>query len=240
MRITVATGLVLLTIGCSKGASTPTSPSGPTAPPPVTSVTVTLTRDLMNLGDSQTATVSPSVAGTWSIEPAALASASQDGRITGNASGRGKVIFVTSAGVRGEADLRVVPAYSGTWAGFHVVERCAQTEGLADENICGDVPPNRDYPIDARFQQSGALVTGTLRLGELPRSVEVTVPIADDGAITIATHIVFGSSTFQLSQVRLNTADGRTLTGTMSQRFTDTQTTGEVRIESVIRTMQRQ
>lgn len=225
--------LALLMPAC--GDQSPTSPSPTPAPSGPTNLSVSIPRELLNMGDTMPASVSPTVAGTWSTEPAGIAEITTSGQITGISAGRTTVVFTaTSNGARGSAPLRVVPAFNGNWTGIHRVTFCEQSGGWLEANACSELQPNREYSIQLQLQQVDDQVTGRLRF-DAAFSESFSAHISDDGHVRFRTTIRDGDVTVDVRDADIvSTEIGRITGAGFNTTWTQAGVSGDARTASVI------
>jgi hypothetical protein len=99
----------------------------------------------------------------WSVEPAGIVTVDRQGRVTPDANGTARVI--ATLGERSAFNpIRVLPDYSGTWAGEYVITGCS---GAPDFRTCsrlmfGETPNRIRYPFTLTIAQDRDLISGTL------------------------------------------------------------------------------
>ncbi len=239
--------LAVLTTTCAGSSNTSDSPT-PTgassivvSPPTVSSITVTLANPTViratttnvtgnaTLSDGST----QAIASGWRSDSTSVASVTDTGAVTAVAAGLAN-IFVELGGRRGQAQLKVVHDYRGTWAGTNTVLTCTQTAALPT-NFCPRFQPgtNARFPMGSvvtqaadaliwRMWESTNNATGISTYGP-PTSVLV----ASDGSVTITHSRVSDYTSFGYPGLVLEGTDTWTfnmtgdggITGSGSSRF---------------------
>lgn len=178
-------GLTLLTVACGGDNAAPS--------PTTSAVSVTLTSPI-RIGQSVQATgtatlssgQSQAVTTGWQSDVPSVARVSDAGQVTGVANGRAN-IFVVSGGRQGQASLRVVPDYQGTWSGRLEVTSCTQTGSWAQINFCRDFPVGSSDPFGLSLAQSGESLTARANYGTDIVFPSVTSAIQPDGSTSFVT-----------------------------------------------------
>ena len=218
-RLTVMrTAILILVLGLSAcHSSTPTAPTPPSAPPvsplppadrivalsvlgdqwialnggPVQMTARVFTRVATSEGPGEFVDDTEHV--TWSVESPGVVAIDRQGRVTPLASGTTRII--ATLGERSARNpIRVLPNYTGTWAGNYIVTGCA---GGVDFRSCPrlmfDETNNQRilYPFRLTLAQERDTVTGTLV--ETNRSFgDVVTPVT--GFVRLAGQLVIEAS----------------------------------------------
>jgi hypothetical protein len=196
--------------GCGSGSSSPAGPSTPPpAPPstrPIISVAVTAP-PIVYIGQQQTATATgtrddgtttPTPAGEWTSEDAAIASVNATGRVSGVANGTTALRFAATGGPSARAALRVAPDYGGIWLGGFRVRSC-QVQGIFENlRACDLFQAGNTYYLASTFAQSGLSVNGHVDISPDRPSNTVTYEVPPDGRLRFDARIDDGQVRYRL------------------------------------------
>ena len=226
------------------------SGGGPTAPTP-TSITINSTSGFIMLGQTETftatvnlsnGTTQPLSGGAWSSDATAVATV---GAATGLVTtvGRGDVtISVDAQGIRGTKKITVVPNYQGAWIGTYVVNSCTNTGGFATGAYCATIfPIGATLPVQFNLTQAGGNITGQTALGGVVSGQFVTVAVAGGGLVFQATGMLpIAPFNFKIDQAwQLNQVVAGTLTGTVTQTWTEPAVGGQMLVGATLLTTTR-
>ena len=191
----------LLAVACGGDGSGPAAPS----PGTTSSVSVTYPADhgTIYIGDEVQfqATVSSSGSGAqaatdavWASDAPAVATVSSSGLVTGVSAGEATISAEVQAGGRGSLRIRVFPEFHGHWEGdlnVTTITLPPDWQELGEED-CNGLPDCASWiPLAADFTQDGATVTGSLESTfTAPPNYEWTVQsgtVSIDGTLTLTT-----------------------------------------------------
>ena len=107
---------------------------------------------------------------TWSSDAPAVATVSSAGLVTAVAAGEATISAETNPGDRGSVRIRVYPEFRGSWTGWWRAADCTASGSPLFTQLCALLKASPDLvgsPLMAALTQDGALVDGTVDLGEL-------------------------------------------------------------------------
>jgi len=219
------------------------SPTSPTPPATVQSITVTSNSDLLYIGISETFTATmtmsdgtskPVTAGVWGGDTPSVATVeAATGRVTIVGSGM-VTIFVDYQGRRGTKVIRGLPNYQGTWSGSYYIVSCSASGNLSGS--CTSFPVNQVFPTNLNLIQDRDRVTGKFYLGTL--SADATGPIQTDGQLLLVGKIVYDIWSIDVSWRMMSATPGK-ITGSLSEIFLAAGYSGDIRISANIRDLNR-
>lgn len=231
---------VLAACGGSGGGASPAAPS-----PAVRAITVSSSSDLLTIGTSEVFTASaamsngsasPVTGGAWGGDAPAVATVeSSTGKVTIVGSGN-VTVFVDYHGVRGTKLVRGLPGYQGAWSGSYYVTGCSQTGDFKTIDVCSGFPVNHVFPTNLTLTQNRDGVQGRVFLGSL--GADATGLIQTDGRLLITAAVQESGTTIETSWTLQSTTPGR-ITGTLSQQWRHSGMSGEMRVNTRIRDLNR-
>ena len=121
----------------------------------------------VTLGDG---TEQPATDATWSSDAPAVATVSSAGLVTAVAAGEVTISAEANPGGRGSVRIRVYPEFRGSWTGWWRAADCTASGSPLFTQLCALLKASPDLvgsPLMAALTQDGALVDGTVDLGEL-------------------------------------------------------------------------
>lgn len=215
-RVAVAVFACLGLAACNKAPQTPS--------PTVTTLAVSPATDLIRIKATEkfsvTATYSSgtveAVTPSWASDNSTVASVDAAGTVTGVSSGQAN-ITASFQGKTASRTLRVVPDYTGTWAGTWTVTSC-QVQGNFRSDWCGPLQGN-SFPatltIDA---QSRDVVSGRWTLQDSNGTVQGT--IATNGTLALTGSSLQSGVRIDISSWQTTSTDNRAMTGTFTLTWT--------------------
>ena len=222
------------------GSSSSTAPPAPTPSGTIVSIAVNSSGPTLFLGSAETFTAVATytsgetqtlAGGIWSSDAAAVAVVDSAGRVTSVTNGD-VTISVEYQGMRASKHIRVLPNYGGTWVGNYIIVSCTQTEGLADQNLCGTFTVGQAFQYHLLFTQTADVVTGSTAIGLLG-STTVSATIGADGSLTFTPQTFVG--TVQIDYVwNLTFAQPNALGGTVMHTWVDATTPGQVVVQGTL------
>ena len=239
-QVIAVTAAVIVTVACGGGGNGPPTNPGPTT----TSVSLTL-RDIVLVGvtaqAAATATLSNgqtrAVTTGFRSDATSIAGVTDAGLVTGASNGHA-TISVTSDGRDATKRIRVAPSYDGRWNGSQVTTACTATgdfAGFCEENadligVAFPVAMTGRHPADLAV--SGEFVVEGLTFPTFNTQVE------DDGSIRFASSITSDGIFLEASWQMTSTQASR-VSGTIRERFSAAEVSGEIVIESTFTNMAR-
>jgi hypothetical protein len=171
--------------GCSKSGN----PATPTVTP--TAIALSASSDLMLVGATQTFTASVSFSDgttragsvTWSTDNTAIARVSASGVVEGIGPGIA-TIAAESQGVRGTKTVRVVPVFSGGWAGRWQHVSCVDVMLPPGFSRCASYIMGDSSALALTLAQDRDAVQGTLNLSGVLMIVSGTIAV--DGTLSMS------------------------------------------------------
>ena len=145
-------------------------------------------------------------------------------------------IFVDYGGKRGGIVIRGLPNYQGTWTGSYAIKSCTCTGDFLTMDACSLFPINSVGPTDFNLTQNDDAVQGSFHLGTLMAATNG--PIQNNGQLLLSGKIYEAPITIDVSW-RLQSKDPGKITGTFNQIWRMTGYSGDVRIHSKIRNLNR-
>jgi hypothetical protein len=188
--------LMAISVGCGDDSS-----GGGTNPSPTTSAVVVNVATPLRIGQvvqaSGTATLSngqtQAVTSGWQSDVPGVATVTTAGQVTGVANGRAN-IYVVSGGQQGQAGIRVVPDFQGSWTGRLLVSACSQSGVFAQINFCNEFPVSSSDPFAIALAQTGESMTARANYGDSIVFTPVEATIQPDGGASFVTTWVSTSS----------------------------------------------
>ncbi len=178
----LAAGLLLAPVACESNSS-PTAPSG--------SLQVTLGAGVLKAGDTTTAQAAaagaPAGGVVWSSSNQTVATVDAAGTVLARRAGTA-TLTATTTSATGQASLRVVSDYGGTWSG-PIVRSQPSCSPTSTAPVCGasPTPGTLHAPITLTLEQTGNVVTGTLVDALEPGlSIIVSGEVSDGDVLTLS------------------------------------------------------
>lgn len=220
----LACGLLVAAAACESNSS-PTAPSG--------SLQVTLGASVLKAGDTTTAVAAtagtPATGVVWSTSNGTVATVDATGTVLARRAGL--VTLTASTGsATGQATLRVVSDYAGTWSG--PVVRAQPSCGPASRSpLCAASPPpgTLHAPVTLVLEQEGNVVTGTFEDALEPGlTVIMSGEVTDGDVLTLSgsTNESLALTTRQLTVSNLRATFDPTV-GTITGSYGVTATTAD-------------
>jgi hypothetical protein len=161
------------------------------------------TAGLIKVGDDQvyTATVNWSdgsqttETASWTSDNSNVATIDGTGKAHGISGGEASLVGTTSHGA-GVLKIRVVPNYQGTWTGDYTVRNCTATGAFSPSDWCGRdaFAPGTILPIIMAFTQNADKITGTITLGSVATTLDVSSSIGVDGGANMSAQGTYADS----------------------------------------------
>lgn len=250
MRKAAATVALMTLCGCGGGGGS--TPAAPTKTPTSVAVGPT-TAGLIKVGDDQayTATVHWSdgtdtvETAAWSSDNSGVATVDGTGKAHGVNSGEATLIAATTGHGTGTLKIRVVPNYQGTWTGDYTIRGCSATGAFDPNDWCGrdGFAVNSIFPIKLAITQNADKISGTVTLGQVVTSLDVSSSLAIDGGANASGQGTFTDSGGTVVTVTINPmslrASGPSMTGSFTQKWTAAGFGGGATISSELNSVPR-
>jgi hypothetical protein len=179
-------------VGCGDGKMPPSAPT-----PTVVALALSPATDLLKIKSTEkfaaTATLTDgtprSVLANWGSDAPGIAAAAGDGTVTGVGSGE-VTIFAEYEGLRATRRLRVVPEYAGSWIGTYRTTACVETGDWVFDS-CGGIDRARSFTLSLALLQTGATVSGGIRIYSDIPSVQLSGSVATNGALDLSGGVAY-------------------------------------------------
>jgi hypothetical protein len=244
-RMAALVGLLMCSACGGGGGSTPPSPV------PQTLTVNPVATNLIKIAQEQTYTATiryntgseSTVSATWQSDNQNVASIDGSGKTVGLDSGEATLI-AKAEGLTGTLKIRVVPDYQGTWDGEYRVAACRATGSFRPSEWCSadGFKPGQHLPITLVLTQDRDLLSGSVFVGTLEHTLDVSSSIRVDGGAAIS-----GGGSYTVENTKVATtispmairATGPNMSGNFTLTFTSDGFAGSAAYDGVFTSVAR-
>lgn len=246
MRWFAACAAAVMTLGCGGGGNAGNEPLPPAPSGAIVSIAINSSAPTVFLGATETfsavATYTSGATqtvtgGAWTSDAPAVVGVDGRGQVIGLANGEA-TISIDYQGVRGSKHIRVLPNYGGSWIGNYTVVSCTNTEGFADQNVCGNFNVGQTFQYRLQFTQTADVVSGLTAIG-LIGSTTTSSTVNADGSLTFTPQVFVGTVQIDLTW-HLTSVVPNVINGTVTQTWTDVTTPGQMVVEGALQSPTKQ
>lgn len=175
------------------------------------------------------------VTASWASDNQAIATVDATGTVTGVASGQA-AITATFQGKSATRSIRIVPDYSGQWAGSWAVTSCG-VQGDFPANWCDPVRGGT-FPATLAIVQTRDVVSATWTFQESTGTHPGS--IGADGRLTLTGSTLQNGVTVTISSWQTLTTDNKNMTGTFALTWTTAGRNGSAQTTIELRNFTKQ